>query len=66
MAGFTSEQCAAAASLSHPILEFPVMRIRVASRAGHILEAERKNFIGPTGSSHFMTIGARHRGVCPG
>lgn len=63
MAGFTTERCATGAPLRHPILEFPVMRIRVASGAGHILETERKNLVGSPGSPCLMTISASHRGV---
>ena len=66
VAGFAAQQHAVGPPLNHPVLKFPVMRIRVASRAGHILETERKNFVGPPGSSHLMAIGARHGGVCPG
>ena len=66
VAGFAAQQHAVNAPLRHSILKFPVMRVRVASRAGHILEAERKNFVGSPASSHLMAIGARYRGVCPG
>ena len=66
MAGFTPEPCAVSPALSHPILEFPVMGIRVASRAGNILEAERKNFVSSPGSPGLVAIGASHGGVCPG
>ena len=66
VAGFAAEQRAIGTPLRHAILELPVMRVRVASRAAHILETERKNFIGAASRSHFVAIGARYGGVGAG
>jgi len=51
VAGFTAERRAVGAPLFLRIFEFTMMRIRVASGAGHVVPAEREDLVGPAGGA---------------
>ena len=58
MAGFAPELGAVGPAAFHAVLEFPMMHVIVASRAGLIFEVERNDLVRSTGSSHFVTFHA--------
>jgi hypothetical protein len=63
VAGLTSQRRAVGALLGHAIFEFPVMRIRVAGGAAAVFEAKRHDLVSAACRSHFVAIGAGHRGM---
>ena len=63
VAGFASQRRTVAAPLRHPFLELAVVRIGMTRRAAHVFKMERQDLIGPACRSHFVAIGAGHRGM---
>ena len=63
VAGFTTEAATVGAFAFHAILEFAVMRVGVASGAGHIVEAERQNFVRTMRFPSSVATRARNGGV---
>ena len=60
VAGFASERRPIGPELCHAILEFAVVRIRVARGAALILEMKRQNLVRSARRAHLMTIRAGH------
>ena len=63
MAGLASQRRAVGAPLRHAVFEFAVMRIRVAGGATAVFKPERHDLVSAATRSHFVAIGAGHRGM---
>ena len=66
MASFASLRRAVGTAPRHALLEFAMMDILMAAGAGPIFEMEGQDFVGPSGSTNFVAIGARNSGVSAG
>ncbi len=66
MASFASLRRAVGTAPRHAFIEFAMMDILMAGGAGPIFEMERQDFVGPSGSTNFVAIGARNSGVRAG
>src|SRR6266853_1495338 len=66
MASFAALRRAVGTAPRHALLEFAMMDILMAAGAGPIFEMERQDFVGPSGSTNFVAIGARNSGVRAG
>ena len=58
MAGFAAELGAVGPAAFHAVLEFPMMHVIVASRAGLVFKNKRNDLVRSPGSSHFVTFHA--------
>ena len=66
MASFAAKAHSVGAFAFHPVFELAMMRVGMASSAGHIVKAERQDFVGAMRFSGSMATGARNSGVCTG
>lgn len=62
---FATQGCAIGALGRHALLEFALMRIHVASRAGAVLEMERQNLIRSPAEAGFVAFRASNGHVSP-
>lgn len=66
VAGFAAERRSVGAALRHAVVEFAMMRVRVAGGASHVREAEGHDFVGATGGAGFMAVETGDGGVSAG
>ena len=66
VAGFATRGCSIHAAKGHAIVEFTLVRIVVARRAGAVLEFERQDFILPPAQPGLVAFGAGYGDVGPG
>ena len=66
VARFAAQGSAIGALGRHALLEFALMRIHVASRAGAVLEMERQNFVRSSTEAGFVAFRAGYGHVSPG
>ena len=66
MARLTTQRSSIGALQRHAILEFALMGIGVAGRAGAVREMERQNLVRSSGEARFVALRASDSHVSPG
>src|SRR5277367_5532968 len=60
VASLAAKRRAVGALLCHAVVEFSLMRVHVAGRAGAVREVERQNLVGAPPKTGFVAVGASY------